>query len=279
MSSKIKLKKKSRKLSVKNQINPKLKIITSECIKFNKEKININVIRDDLLEAGTKQRAIIPYFKQSKAKEFIYVCPYTGGAQVTLGYGAKLTNKKITLYIKKIRPQHPLTKKAMKYNTINLIEVKNGSLKEMGISAETYYNKVVSEKGKDYIELIKLGFDNKTYSKIFTDQLKKAVPKSLKDNPPKRLWVPTGSTTLLNCLYKVFPKTYFLVVQTGKTVWSDQIEESRTKVFISPKKHFYKKAIHQPPYPTTKEYDAKSWVFVKKYGKEGDYIWNITSDE
>lgn len=276
MSSKKKRSKK--KSSKKIQINPKLKILQSECIKFNKEKININVIRDDLLEAGTKQRAIIPYFKQHKSSEFIYVCPFTGGAQVTLGYGAKLTNKKITLFIKKIRPRHPLTKKAMKYNTVNLIEVENGTLKNMGKMAEEYYNEMVEKNGKDYIELIKLGFDNKKYSKIFTDQLKKSIPKSLKDNPPKRLWVPTGSTTLLNCLYKVFPKTFFYVIQTGKTVWPDQIEKRRTKVFIT-REPFYKKAKFQPPYPTTKSYDAKAWFFVKKFGKEGDYIWNITSDD
>ena len=147
----------------------------------------------------------------------------------------------------------------------------------MGVIAEEYYNEKVKEKGKKYIELIKLGFDNKKYSKIFTEQLKKAVPKSLKNNPPKRLWVPTGSTTLLNCLYKVFPNTFFFVIQTGKTVWEDQIEKERTRVYIS-REHFYKKPSFQPPYPTTKSYDAKVWVFVKKHGKEGDYIWNITSD-
>ena len=63
----------SKKKSKKININPKLKIIPCECKKFNKEIIKINVIRDDLLEAGTKQRAIIPYFKQHKATEFIYV--------------------------------------------------------------------------------------------------------------------------------------------------------------------------------------------------------------
>lgn len=270
-------KKSSKKSSKKTNINPKLKIIPSECVKFNKEIVKINVIRDDLLEGGTKQRAIIPYFKQHKAKEFIYVCPFTGGAQITLGFGASLTNKKITLFIKKVRPRHPLTKKALKYNTVNLVEIENGTLKSMGKLAEEYYNNKVRENGKDYIELIKLGFDNKKYSKIFTEQLKKSIPKSLKDNPPKRLWIPTGSTTLLNCLYKVFPKTFFFVIQTGKTVWDDQIEPKRTKVFIS-REPFYKKAKFQPPYPTTKSYDAKAWVFVKKHGQNNDYIWNITSD-
>ena len=257
--------------------NPKLIIKPAICKKFNKQKIKINVIRDDLLEAGTKQRGLIPYFKQSKKKEYIYVCPYTGGAQVALGYGAKITKKRITLFINKVRPRHNLTKKALKYGNINLREIKSGSLKKMNKMAEDYYLEMKKKEGNDYIELIKLGFDNKKYTNIFTKELKKSIPKDLIKNNPKRLWIPTGSTILLNCLYKIFPKTYFLVVQTGKTVWPDQIEPKRTKIYIS-KENFYKKAKYQPPYPTTKSYDAKAWFFVKKYGLEGDYIWNITKD-
>ena len=243
-------------------------------------QIQINVIRDDYLPAGTKQRAMIPYFKKQKETEFVYVSPYTGGAQITLAYATQKTKKNVTLFINKVRPKHPLTIKALKLadpQKFKLIEVKNGSFKKMRQVSKEYIQKVEKEKGSDYISEIALGFDNPEYHQIFVDQLRKALPAKLKKNPPKRIWVPSGSATILNALYKVFPKTYFLAVQTGRTIWPDQIIPSRTTLYKSTE-FFYDKAQVQPPYPTTKAYDAKAWKFVLKYGKDDDYIWNITKD-
>ena len=72
-----------------SSINPKLIIKpvyidkpqknSTKIKKSNKKKkttkkptqIQINVIRDDYLPAGTKQRAMIPYFKKQKESRFI----------------------------------------------------------------------------------------------------------------------------------------------------------------------------------------------------------------
>ena len=148
----------------------------------------------------------------------------------------------------------------------------------MNILADKYISKIKKQYNNDYITLIELGFTNNIYRNILIKQLKNSIPEKLKKNPPKRMWVPTGSTVFVNALYKVFPKTQFMVVQTGKTVWPDQIEENRTKLYIS-KEFFYDKAKIQPPYPTTKSYDAKAWTFVQQFGEDGDYIWNITSEK
>lgn len=276
--------KKTRKVSKKKSknhknYNPKLIIKQVSCNKTDgsNDIIKINVVRDDLIEAGSKQRALVPYFEKHESTEFVYVCPYTGGAQVSLAYSALLTNKKITLFINRVRPRHPLTRKALSYGTVNLIEINNGSLKRMNKIAKKYIEKQIETFNKKYITLIELGFTNNDYRKILVQQLKKAIPLKLKNTPPKRMWVPTGSTVFVNALYKVFPKTHFLVVQTGKTVWPDQIQQERTTLYKS-KEWFYDKAKRQPPYPTTKSYDAKAWTFVEQYGENGDYIWNITSD-
>ena len=97
-------------------------------------------------------------------------------------------------------------------------------------------------------------------------------------NNPVRIWLVAGSATLLKALYKVFPTSYFLVVQVGKTIWPDQIEHGkRTQLYKSPHK-FHERANKQPPYPTVSTYDAKLWEFVTKYGQGGDYIWNVGKD-
>ena len=41
---------------------------------------------------------------------------------------------------------------------------------------------------------------------------------------------------------------------------------------------FNEKANIKPPYDSIIKYDAKLWEFVLKYGKDGDYIWNVGKD-
>lgn len=267
---------------IKINYNPKLKIIPEKVIKNNGELITINVIRDDLIPAGSKQRAMIPYFQTSKYKEFVYVSPYTGAAQVSLAYSARVTNKKATIFMYRKRPQNPLTKKALKLTRnnkkhLNIIEVKNGGMKYLEKIANKYVERIKKEKGEDYITKIGLGFSDEEYKNIFVKKLKEAVPKSLKDKPPKRIWVPSGSSIMLNALYKVFPASYFLAVRTGKTIWPDMYNQKNTKLYETDE-HFYDRAKIQPPYPTTSAYDAKAWKFVLEDGEDGDYIWNITSE-
>ena len=237
----------------------------------------INVIRDDLLEAGSKQRAMIPFFKNHKSTEFVYVSPFTGSAQITLAYSALVTGKKVTVFMDKRRPRHPLTIKALSYGVLNLIEVPYGNFKKLNKMADNYVTKIKKEKGNDYITHFSLGFANKEYIKLLSTQFKNALPNELVKNSPARIWVPTGSTALLNALYDVFPNTHFLAVQTGKTVWDDQIDLNRTTLYRS-EEFFYDYAKEQPPFPTTKTYDAKSWTFVKQFGKDGDLLLNITKD-
>ncbi len=97
---------------------------------------------------------------------------------------------------------------------------------------------------------LELGFTNNLYRKILVAQLKDAIPQKLKTTPPKRMWVPTGSTAMVNALYKVLPTTHFFVVQTGKTVWDDQVDLKQTTIYRS-QEFFYDKAKEQPPFPTT----------------------------
>ena len=46
---------------------------------------HVIVVRDDLLDGGTKQRAAVPflmYFLQNGCKEFTYASPFSGFAQI-----------------------------------------------------------------------------------------------------------------------------------------------------------------------------------------------------
>ena len=63
----------------------------------------------------------------------------------------------------------------------------------------------------------------------------------------------------------------------GRTIWEDLIDKKRTTIYVSTER-FNDVAKEQPPYDTVSTYDAKLWVFFLKYGKNGDYIWNVGKD-
>jgi hypothetical protein len=271
---------------VSKQFNPTIKIVPVSIPnpdKTSKKKtIKINVIRDDLLEAGAKQRAMIPFFREHSSQEFVYLSPVTGSAQVTLSYSSLYTGKRTTIFMDKIKPRHPLTKKAMSYGLKNIIEVKNGSFKTIQPIIDNYMKWKKLEKGNNFTLEFSLGFANQRWIQILAEQIKKALPKKLLTMPPKRIWVPTGSTALVNALYLVFPtdkypQLRFIVVQTGKTVWDDQVDLNRTTIYRT-EEFFYDKAKRQPPFPTSEAYDAKAWGFVLDHAEDNDYLVNVISD-
>lgn len=230
-----------------------------------------NVIRDDLLVGGTKQRGLIYFIDMlPKSKPFIYAGPPQGIAQVALAYIGQLKNIKTYMVYaapSKNTPIHNMSKKALRYN-INLIW--GGPT----LATVQEYGKNLAKK----IDGILLPFGLNDYDfKICLIRALRVACKHLIEKPPRRLWLVVGSGVILNCLYHVLPTTYFLGVQVGKAIWWDMIDSSRTRIFIAPQK-FIEGTDILPPYPSVSSYDAKLWQFVIKYGETGDYIWNVANE-
>ena len=93
---------------------------------------------------------------------------------------------------------------------------------------------------------------------------------------PTRLWLVAGSGFLLDVLHSIWPTTKYMVVQVGKKVWPDQLENKLHQLFVAPE-HFGDTALSQPPYPTVPWYDAKLWQFASQHWESGDCIWNVGS--
>lgn len=245
------------------KLNPPLVVISEQV-----DKRTFHIIRDDKLIGGTKQRMLQPIIENNPCKEFVYAGPVYGYAQIALSYVTSKLNKKATLFLATHRPRTKLTQKAAKYNP-KIVEIgKRARLKDVQREAEEY---VKGKKQEDKVCLIPFGLGGDKYVNILADQIKKANTIEIH---PKRMWLVAGSATVLNALYKVYPNTFFHVVQVGKKIWPDQMDLSRTKLYISDQK-FWETAHIQPPYPTVKTYDAKVWKFVLKYGQDGDYVWNV----
>jgi hypothetical protein len=192
-----------------------------------------------------------------------------GFAQIALAYGAQLTHKTAVLFLIKQQPRTDLTQFALTFDSVEIHEIENGYLKKLQECAEKYHK----ENSDSY--LLSFGCGEKTYADVLKKNIRESIPKNIS---PKRIWIVAGSATVLNALYNVFPKTYFMVVQVGKKIWDDQLDLKRTTLFISDEK-YVDIAKELPPYPTVATYDGKLWVFFKKHGKPGDYIYNIAKDK
>lgn len=260
---------------IERLLNPMIKIIP-EMVKLDNEKeVKLFIVRDDYLIGGTKQRIMKKVIDDTKCKEYVYAGPVYGYAQIALAYAGKLLNRQVTLFVETMVPMHRLTLEAKNYGAKIMQMGKYAKLKYVQEKAEQYY-----ENSKNNgVCLVPFGLHTPKYIDYLAQQIKKALPMYLTDekNHPKRMWLVAGSATLLGALYKVFPGTFFNVVQVGKTIWEDMTEPNRTRIYISDEK-FQNKAVIQPPYPTVSTYDAKLWKYVLQDAEDGDYVWNVGKD-
>jgi hypothetical protein len=252
--------------------NPDIIIIPTRYHKTeqtNRIDITFNVVRDDFLIGGTKQRGMVPLLELTDKREYIYAGPVYGYAQIALAYAAYLTHKKGTVFVEKRDKLFSLTEYARQIGA-NIHGTKyRATLDDVKQESKRYYEQDTKTRF-----LINFGGDDKIFINNMVENIKKAWGKN---KQPKRMWMVTGSAVLVNILYKVFPKTFFNVVRVGKKIWDDQLDLKRTKLYESVEK-FYDVAKEQPPYPTVSTYDAKLWTFVKENGEDGDYIWNVGKD-
>lgn len=233
--------------------------------KHQYNNIKFNVFRDDKLLAGTKQRAVVELIQKTDKEKFIYAGPIQGFAQVALAYGAYLNHKKAVLFLLKKTPRTNLTNFALRFKSVELHEIENGTIKKLQELADEYHKK----NSDSYL----LSFGCSDVFNVLKKNIKEAMP----NITPKRIWIVAGSSTILNVLYKIFPYTYFMVVRVGKKIWDDQLDLSRTTLFVS-NELFINDAKELPPYPSVATYDSKLWKFFKQHGKNGDYIYNIAKD-
>jgi hypothetical protein len=267
------------------ETNPPVVIVPYEITKLDGKRITVNVIRDDLLIGGSKQRALIKFIEfYSEYDEFVYAGPSSGFAQVALTIACLKLNKTANLWI-----QNPNSKHEPKLTLLcEKIGAKVQIYSEEKLSTiEERVNLFVEKEKKEgkKLFLIPFGLDNEFYNKSFYEQLSQAIPNDLN---PKRLWLTPGSGTLLRVLTQIWKTTEFMPVKVGRNLWPDQYTEDEWKRMggqdridkLAAPQSFYQNAPNDklPPYPSCANYDAKVWQHFLIYGEDGDYIWNVASE-
>ena len=232
----------------------------------------IHVVRDDLLEGGSKRRFIDRYIREQVEKgvnEFVFGgCPATGYAQMSLTLQAKQYGAKSTFFMAKrnLNNLHEYQKKALEYGA-NIQWVNMGMLNVTMSRAKKYY-----EEDTNHRCIFPLGLEH-PYVIEDIERLAKSI-KIWYNKPITEIWSVGSSGTLSRGLQNAFPDLPVYVVSVGHKMKDREI--GRAKMFRSPYK--FDKPIKKeeaPPFPSAPTYDAKAWPFIKKYAKKNALFWNV----
>lgn len=262
-----------RKVNKKGKINRDVydKELIIKQIEFEKKKLNI--IREDKLIGGTKQRIGIDILKKIKENNIFYRGPINGYAQVALSYSCLLLNKKFHVILDKQKnnKKYIITLLAMIFGAI-VHEVDKINIKDKDKRKEAEYKRLdnIVDKYKPFggSYLIPLGLKGSENIELYMNTKIKELSKL----PIKRIWLVAASGVIYHALHSLLPNTKFNVVFVS--VKNYKIIKDRTNVYEAQQYH-YDPTNLPPPYPSEISYDAKIWQFVKKYGENEDYIFNV----
>ena len=223
---------------------------------------DIMVVRDDLLDGGTKRRGFNFYIESfPDVEEWVYASPRYGYAQLALAHSCKDYGKKATIFVAR-GTRHELTNSAESVGA-NIIEVPMGFLSNVQSKARVYVS------GKKNCSIIPFGGNHPIILNAIT---KTAL--SLNIEPPNEVWTVMGSGTLSRGLQKAWPNAKFYAVQVGHVNTKDEIGIATV---IPKRMEFHKECLleDRPPFPSAPTYDAKAWKHIKELASPGALFWNV----
>ena len=225
-----------------------------------REHDGIQVVRDDLIEGGTKRRAFYTYVKsRPKTYEFVYASPRQGYAQLSLAYACKDLNRKCTVTVPQGK-RYWLTDEAEELGC-NIIEVPMGFLTNIQAKAKNY----CLENGA---HLIPFGGDHP----IIIEAMRKTAL-SLDVNPTE-VWTVMSSGVLSRGLQGAWPDAKVYGVRIGHN--TTPREQGRAETYKS-RYQFHQecKEPERPPFQSSLTYDSKAWTFIQKHATKGALFWNV----
>jgi hypothetical protein len=222
----------------------------------------LTVVRDDLLEGGSKTR-FLPYLVGG-AREVVFGGPFCGGAPVALAVIGRRLGIRVTLFYAKRRELHPRQAAAAALGA-QLFLVPFGYMTNVQAKARAY----AQEVGALFLPL---GFDVPAAEEPFVADME-AVRRRL--GSPPEVWCASGSGMLARCLGRAFPEAEICAVAVGlKSRWSEQAFPPNVRVLEAPLR-FEQPDRRPAPFPSCPNYDRKAWHLAEAWAKPGALFWNV----
>lgn len=221
----------------------------------------IRVVRDDLIEGGSKRRVLAPLMEELRAQhghtEFVFGGPAEGYAQLALAYAAREIGADATYFVAQRKTLHRNTVEA-KAAGCQIAQVAHGRLNVVQARARRY----CEETGAYFFPL---GFSTPEFEARLTAEIREALaPLDLTE-----IWCVAGSGLLSRCLKTAVPQAQVNAVRIGF-----EPRVGSANLFVAPEK-FADPAEIAPPFPSCTNYDAKAWRFIKQRASEGALFWNV----
>jgi hypothetical protein len=222
----------------------------------------IFVVRDDLLEGGTKS-ILMKHMDKPDIKEFVYASPVFGGFQICISAYCKKVGKKATIFCAKHNIKHPNTLKCLEYGA-NVIEVEYG------------YMSVIEKKCREYclnkegIHKIIFGAKTEENKKILGQRIKYVLDYV----NPDEIWCAIGSGLLVSSILNVIqPHMRVYGVQVGA---DPDLEFHDNLTILKYPKSFDKVSKLKIEFSSMPNYDLKAFELCLKHKGTGKILfWNV----
>lgn len=222
----------------------------------------IAVLRDDLLEGGSKMR-FLP-FLCGDAQEVVFGGPFCGGAPHALSVWAREAGRRATLFYAERRELHA-RQQAARANGAQLVMVRPGYMTVVQARARAY----AAEAGALFLPL---GFDVQA---AIAPLAEFAARVRREWGSPDELWCAAGSGMLTRVLAGAFPDSAVHAVAVGL--------ESRhgaqafpPNVTLVPSGMPFGRALRAAcPFPCDPNYDLKAWAACARHARGRALFWNV----
>lgn len=226
----------------------------------------INILRDDLLEGGTKSILLdgIENLYLNKT-EYVYASPVYGGFQIALSAYCKKKGLNTTIFCAKRAKKHPNTLKCIEYGA-KIIEVYPGYLSVIEKRARDYCYK------QPHIHKFVFGANTLENINLISERTKQLF--QYLNCEPDEIWVSVGSGTLIQGILKVVnhAKVY------GVIVGADFKYEHPNLTLIKYPKPFEIESKLKVEFPSMPNYDRKALELCLSHVREVNsnvLFWNV----
>ena len=221
---------------------------------------SLYVVRDDLLQGGTKRRALNVWLSELGKGDYVYAGPCEGYAQLALAYACRDLGRgyQAWLALAERLVFHPRTQRARELGAL-VVEIKPGYLSVVQSHARYFAH-------HEGFTLLPFGLDSPRFVAILAD-IARGVPYK-----PKEVWCVAGSGTLTRALQQAWPRAKHFAVQVGH-----KPDVGKAELLVAPEA-FARDAVDPPPFPSCGNYDAKAWQFIVKHASPGALFWNVAAD-
>lgn len=227
---------------------------------------DIDIIRDDLLEAGTKQRALIGIIRKLSTQYdsfAIFVNDY-GMDGLTLSYACSLFNKVAHIFVANSHKMRPGIKaKIVKYG---------GIIYDNTSSVEA--KKIKGNRGDNMYEFLP-GFESDMFSRTLEKKLRFSLGTTFVYqwiNKYDEIWLADRVGNFSKVLFNIFKNSNIFTVKLDKQLHND-IDDPRYTVIEYQKPELKNNSV---PFNSCPDFDAKAWntLISSNKSKKNILFWN-----